>query len=223
MRSLIVDMLGLIEKGWLFNLVDESGNALIAHCRAMLVAQFLASDASDLVFIDSDVSWERGALVTLLEKEADVVAGAYPHRVDPENYSVRWLPDAQEEGLWTKNPATGEREPGGLIEVEAVPAGFLRITRHALQTMVDAYPELRFASPSSPNGVAWALFDSHKEPDNGAYWGEDFSFCKRWRDVGGKVWLDPYLKLHHVGYKTFTGCIGQWLASGKWKTGVVES
>jgi|WetSurMetagenome_2_1015567.scaffolds.fasta_scaffold19130_4 hypothetical protein len=219
MRSLLVDALGLIEHGWRFSLIDESGNALIAHCRAIMLAQFLASDATDIVMIDFDVAWEQGALVSLLERKADFVAGVYPHRVDPESYSVRWLPDADGRGLVARNPETGEPQNGGLIEVEGVPAGFLRLSRKAVQAIVDANPDLRFASPPSPNGEAWAVFDSHKEPDHGAYWGEDFSFCKRYRDTGGSVWMDPELKLHHVGYKTFSGKIGDWLKAGKWKTG----
>lgn len=219
MRSILVDSLGLIERGWRFGLIDESGNALIAHCRAILLAQFLASDASDIVLIDADVAWGQGALVSLLERKADFVAGVYPHRVDPESYSVRWLADAEGRGLIARDPETLERQDGGLIEVEGVPAGFLRLSRKAVQDMVDAYPGLKFASPVCHNGEAWALFDSHKEPNHGAYWGEDFSFCKRYRDIGGRVWMDPELKLHHVGYKTFSGKIGDWLKAGKWQTG----
>jgi hypothetical protein len=75
--------------------------------------------------------------------------------------------------------------------------------------MVAAYPEKRFADPNAPNSEAWALFDNIH--DGAEYWGEDFSFCRRWRAIGGRVWLDPELELHHVGFKTFSGRIGDWL------------
>ena len=222
MRSILTDCLGLIAKGWRFALIDESGNALIAHCRALLLAQFLASDASDIVMIDSDVAWEPGALISLLERKAEFVAGVYPHRVTPESYSVRWLPDPAQTGLTPRDPETMKPTLGGLLEVEAVPAGFLRLSRTAVEAMVDAYPELAFSTPAAPGGRAWALFDSHKEENHGAYWGEDFSFCKRYRDIGGRVWMDPELMLHHVGYGTFSGRIGDWLRAGKWRTGVEQ-
>jgi len=26
--------------------------------------------------------------------------------------------------------------------------------------------------------------------ETGAYVSEDFAFCQKWRDIGGKIWLD---------------------------------
>jgi hypothetical protein len=43
--------------------------------------------------------------------------------------------------------------------------------------------------------------------------GEDYAFCRRWTDMGGKVWVNPEIKMGHVGYKTFQGHLGDWLRS----------
>jgi hypothetical protein len=200
MRSLMTDMLLLAERGDRVTIFDESGNAMIAHARDMIIASFLAGDGTDLVFVDADVFWEAGGILKLVDADADVVAGIYPQWKDPEGYSVRWIAERGE--LWA-DPTTG------LLEVEGVPAGFLRVSRAALARMVAAYPEKRFADPNAPNSEAWALFDNIHDGDE--YWGGDFSFCRRWRAIGGKVWLDPELELHHVGFKTFSGRIGDWL------------
>jgi hypothetical protein len=40
---------------------------------------------------------------------------------------------------------------------------------------------------------------------------EDYSFCQRWRDIGGQVWADPNIRMAHVGTKTFDGHFGEWL------------
>jgi hypothetical protein len=40
--------------------------------------------------------------------------------------------------------------------------------------------------------------------------GRGLLVCRRWREIGGKA-FDPELKLHHVGFKTFFGRIGEWL------------
>jgi hypothetical protein len=42
----------------------------------------------------------------------------------------------------------------------------------------------------------------HRE---GQLYGEDVGFCILWRDIGGKVWVDPNLSLTHTGYKAFEG------------------
>ena len=42
-------------------------------------------------------------------------------------------------------------------------------------------------------------------------WGEDFTFCKRWRDIGGKVYLDALLRFQHIGRKAWSGCYAESL------------
>lgn len=202
-------MLALAAKGIRVTPIAETGNAMIAHGRDLLCAKFLGSDATDLVFVDHDVTGNADVFVRLVEHPVDVVAGIYPVRSDPPNFMVRHVEGRKE--LQAVNPQTGEpAEFGtGLLEVEGVPAGFLRITRNCLEKMVLAYPELRFADQHAPKGYGWSLFDNIHEGD--AYFGEDYSFCRRWRQIGGKVWCDPEMELGHIGYKRFIGTYGDWL------------
>ena len=201
MRSMITDFLALKERGDDAMIFDEAGNAMIAHCRDMIVAHFLASDCSDLLFVDSDVMWEAGSLLRLLDAPVEFVSGIYPMRKDPEEYCVQWLP---REELWA-DPGTG------LLEVAGVPAGFMRLSRSMLERMVTEHPDSEFTDENAPHGKGWALFDNIHE--GRAYWGEDFSFCKRWRDIGGQIWVDPEIKMGHIGNKTFSGSLGGWLKS----------
>jgi hypothetical protein len=197
MRSLMTDILALKERGDAFEVHDECGNALIADARAQIVSQFLASDKDILVFIDSDVSWEAGALLRIIDHPVDMVAGIYPQRKDPINYCVKWIDKPE---LYAVN---------GLLEVEGVPAGFMKLSRTQLERMVSEYQESEFYCENAPNQRAWALFADYR---NGIYkMGEDYSFCKRWTDIGGKVWIDPEIKMGHCGLKTFVGHIGDYL------------
>jgi hypothetical protein len=43
------------------------------------------------------------------------------------------------------------------------------------------------------------------DPDGGDYLSEDYTFCRRWRAIGGEVWLDTRSKLMHVGPREFVG------------------
>jgi hypothetical protein len=37
------------------------------------------------------------------------------------------------------------------------------------------------------------------------YLSEDYTFCQNWRNMGGKIWLCPWMKTHHIGTYAFTG------------------
>lgn len=199
MRALMAEMLGMLELKWTYDLFEVVGCSLMEDARNLCVSRFLGSDFENLVFLDHDVTWAPGAMIRLLNKPVDVVAGAYRHRTDPETYPVKWLTERDE--LWA-DPETG------LLEVEAVPTGFLRISRAAAERMRDACDWYHDAK--APDGKSWTMFDRIRD-ENHQKWGEDFAFCKRWRDLGGKVWLDPEIEMGHIGNKTFTGTIGSWL------------
>ena len=49
------------------------------------------------------------------------------------------------------------------------------------------------------------LFDTLHDPKTKRYFGEDFGFCQRWSDIGGKVYayIDDYIT--HVGEYSYCG------------------
>ena len=199
-RCVMEAMLDAIERRWRFEYRPYPGCPIISRLRNTIVSDFLASDMTDLLFVDADVVWQPGAVGKLVGYPVDVVAGIYPHRTDPLSWPVRYLKDRPD--LWA-DPDTG------LLEVDGVPGGFLRLTRVALEKMIAAYPELRYNDFGAISGSAHALFD-HALRDK-EYYGEDYVFCDRWHDVGGKVWVDPNIAMRHIGYKTFSGTFGTWL------------
>jgi hypothetical protein len=81
--------------------------------------------------------------------------------------------------------------------------------------MIAAFPETRYSvahtlpTPSaSPN--QYALFDTmivpkDRDPETRHYLSEDYAFCRRWRSLGGRVWLDTRGKLTHIGTHEFEG------------------
>jgi len=42
---------------------------------------------------------------------------------------------------------------------------------------------------------------------------EDLVFCKRWRELGGDVWVDPEVRLGHVGAFTYAGAVAEILTA----------
>ena len=75
--------------------------------------------------------------------------------------------------------------------------------------MTAYYADTWYHEPLVSTGKAWSLFE-FRIIDRGR-WSEDLSFCRMWREIGGRVWVDPIISLHHHGRKTYSGCLGQWL------------
>lgn len=198
-RSLFTDLLALQARGDSFEVYNECGNALIADARALIVAQFLASDCDQLVFVDSDVCWEAGALLGLVDAPVDMAAGIYPQRRDPIAYCVKWKSEGE---LWA-DPETG------LLESVGVPFGFVKLSRKMLESMVAQYPDSEFYVENAPGQKAWALFADYRIGKHKM--GEDYAFCRRWTEMGGRLWVNPEIKMGHVGYKTFPGHLGEEL------------
>lgn len=196
MRSILYDVIALINAGDVVRIVEEVGNADIARCRSMIVAKFLAQkEATHLVMVDSDVCWEPGGLVSLVNAGLDFVAGAYPKRIGDGTAFHLLMKPGEVQSL---DPVTQ------LLEVEAVPAGFMCLSRKMLERMVEAHPESKFSFRECPGGVAWDLFEAYWDTDADGLrhkYGEDYSFCRRWRDLGGKVWVNPRIGMGHLGTK----------------------
>ena len=83
------------------------------------------------------------------------------------------------------------------------------IKRDVFTRMMAKYPELKYM-PDGPPGhpeahLHWLFFDCMVDPDSGRYLSEDYAFCRRWIDIGGKVWVDLQCKLQHLGQHNFGG------------------
>ena len=87
---------------------------------------------------------------------------------------------------------------------------FLMMRRRMLLAMIEYYPELRYAHEHRPNDPLdespwrYALFNCFVD-ESGTYLSEDFSFCRRWTDMGGEIWIDLRSRLTHLGAVSFEG------------------
>jgi hypothetical protein len=59
--------------------------------------------------------------------------------------------------------------------------------------------------PLIDNPYRYAFFNCVIDPDSGEYLSEDYSFCRRWLDMGGEIWADMESKLQHMGATTVKG------------------
>lgn len=194
------------ERGVKSTVMPLTGAADIRDIRAIYVAEFLANpDYTHLFFVDSDVSWLPGSMVRLLAHDVEFVAGLYPSRSEPLTFPFRSKNEPGEEVRF-------DIAENGLIELWGVPAGFVCLKRSMLERMVKEYAHTVFDIGMRKVGVkqAWDLFETYRLPDEpNCKLSEDYAFCQRWRDIGGKVLVDPSIGMGHTGLKVFVGKLGE--------------
>lgn len=179
--------------------VQEIGSPYISAARATMLRKAMDGQADVVVFIDYDLSWRPDDLVTLIETDGEVVAGTYRFKKDEPEYMGGWNVDALGRPLL--------RESDGAISATRVPAGFLKVTKEAVDKFMRAYPELIYGSRYA---ASVDLFN-HGAID-GVWYGEDYAFSKRWTEKCGDIWLVPDLDLtHHAPDKAYPGNLHEYL------------
>ncbi len=185
----------------------SEGDSLIARGRHCLVHNFLCSPASHLLMWDSDVEALDPACVRrMLESDHPVIAGAYPFR----DGSGRVVANLRQE-----DRIAGRVDiDNGVLKVAAAGTGFLLLSRKAIVRMMRAYPEMLYECdlPMLFGAPMWSLFDTSftiGERGHRRYLSEDFTFCLRWRALGGEVCIDTEAKFRHWGKMGFEGDISK--------------
>jgi hypothetical protein len=198
----------------------REGDALITRARANLVTLFLDDpQATHLLFVDADIGFEPEQVLRLINCGADVAAAVYPikrlnwdkvRRVVEANRPN--IPSAVLDYVLEIDDPEKIVVTNGFARARYVGAGFLMIRRHVLERMCAHYHSLQFFREHSGDALAnnprrFALFECLIEPQSGTYLSEDFSFCQRWTDIGGEIWVDLESRLNHVGPMIFSGAV----------------
>lgn len=193
----------LSDAGWAdTELVVRGSDANVPRARNILFTQFVDhTQCSDMLFWDADIACNPGAVLRLMEHPHELVGAAYPARKDNPVEFVLHQDQPHIDVL-----------PSGLAKVGGLGTGFLRISRSCAER-VRAWCStqgLWFTDRTAPGmDKVWRPFSfelrDHQE------WSEDYIFCRTWRALGGEVWCDTALIMHHTGMKTFSGAFLSFL------------
>ena len=221
MESVIQLMSYAAAQGFEVTLAMNGHDSLITRSRNKLVSAFLdMAHATHLMFIDADIVFRPEYVGRLLKFDQDVTAGMYPIKnIDwpllQKRMGTAPTPEAlAEAGLnFVGTPCiNNEREEkDGFVTGTYAGTGFMMIKRAALKKMIASYPETKYILAHTYPRVAhqsdnqYALFECMIEPGSHAYLSEDFAFCRRWRETGGKIWLDTQSRLSHIGVYRYEG------------------
>ena len=193
--SFMRNVINLCGNNLQFTVETMANESLVTRARNNLIAKgMFNNDSTHLMFIDADISFDVLDVLRLIAADKDVIGGLYPKKRYPIEYVT--------------NPVDGQpSKTTGVQEVKDIGTGFLLIKRTVLEKMFQAYPTLKHRNNLNLDAkfepYMYALFDTMIDKD-GTYLSEDYTFCKRWRDIGGKIYAHNDVKLGHAGYHTFS-------------------
>lgn len=225
-----------------YYLFNES---LITRARNYCCDEFLRSDCTHMIFIDSDIGFNPDDVLVMLslmgdDSDYDVMAGPYPKKC------ISWekVKQAADKGFGDDNPQDLAKYIGDYVfnpkanaqeipinrpvEVLEAGTGFMMIRRKTFDIYKDKFPHLSYR-PDHVRTEAFdgtreimAYFDCIIEPESKRYLSEDYMFCYNVQKMGLKVWFCPWMKLSHVGTYVFDGSLADLAQIGASATADIQ-
>ena len=203
-----------------FSLIKSS---LVTQGRNLCVAGFLESNCTHMLFIDSDIYFNSKSIIKMIERDKDVLSIPYPLKTMMwdkaldriKKNDIKTINDLKTSlntyPMRVENDNNIKLDEGGVMEVTHSPTGCMLIKRSVFDKLIKAYPEKSIVQKTVINGQyvdrpnMWNFFDTIHDPETKTYLGEDFSFCKLWKDLGGKCYA--YIKdpIVHIGEHQYEG------------------
>lgn len=215
--------------------------SLITRARNYCVDEFMRSDCTHLLFVDSDIGFNPQDVIALLALQDetspyDVIGGAYPKKC------ISWekIKTAVDKGYADENPNALEQFVGDFVfnpvfeegateavikldepaKVLEIGTGFMMIRRSTFDKYKAAFPELSYL----PDHVRTEHFDGTREihayfdtvidPVSKRYLSEDYMFCQNINKMKGSIYLCPWMTLQHTGSYTFGGSLAALASIG---------
>jgi hypothetical protein len=172
------------------------------------------------LFLDGDIEFDANDVLTLMVLQKDLICGPYPKK------SINWgnikeaikknpevdagaLSAVMGEYVFNPVPGTTQFSVNDPLEVLESGTGYMMIKRDVFGKFAEAYPHLRY----KPDHMGQQNFDGSRyihaffdtEIKNERYLSEDYMFCQKWREIGGQVFLCPWMKTKHLGTFAFEG------------------
>ena len=197
-------------------------SSLVTQGRNLCVAGFLESDFTHMLFIDSDIYVQAESILKMIERDKDVISIPYPLKTMMWDKAMDRINDNQIKNIKDLKTALNTypmrvaddndiKVNKGVMEVTHSPTGCMLIKRDVINKLIKAYPDKGIVQKTVINGEyvdkphMWNFFDCIHDPETKTYLGEDFSFCKLWKDIGGKCYAYIGDTIVHVGEHQYEG------------------
>lgn len=202
------------------HMMNES---LITRARNTLAYDFLNTDATHLMFIDADITFNPADIISMVNADKDIICGLYPKK------EINWktVSEAVKSGVEYQDlpnytgsfvvnlvgdvaQATGDvNEP---MEIDNGGTGFMLIKRNVFETLKPTVPTytndmILIVDKNPVKKIIHEFFATSIDEVSNRLLSEDYHFCKIARKAGFKVYAAPWANLTHSGTYNFSGTL----------------
>jgi hypothetical protein len=156
--------------------------SLVTRARNEMAGWFLKTKLDCQLWIDADIEFEPEDVAKLWNMNVDIAVAAYAMKL-PEKPLSAW-----------KNGKLVKLEdcPNEPFEVDYAGTGFMLIRRNVYEALAPTTE-----SYEGPSGKTHAFYMTPIHNDG--FESEDYFFCRKAREAGFKIVMDPSIKLGHIG------------------------
>ena len=187
---------------------SSENDSMISRVRNVHLSTFINeyTDYDYFVSIDSDLEivnrfWNNNIFTKLVSHDRKFVGGLYALKRSDKVATSSVLMD--------RDPHPGF--DSGLKTALWLSTGCWCLHRSAIEKMIEAYPELTYdGDDNMSNQKVYGLYIpmiktlQMRDKKVKKYLSEDWSFCERWRSLGGQIYADTSIVLKHYGEKPFS-------------------
>ncbi len=176
--------------------------SILPQARNELLKLAYDNDMESIVFIDSDERWQPEALLSVINSPYEVFGLPVVSKTD--NYGAY--------NIRIEDPANLVYDDAGNLSVDGIGTGFLKIGRKALTDLWNSSRELHF------RGKNLRMICEYGEVGSD-FVSEDYNLCRKLKDLGYNIWVNPRQTVQHTGTKTWSGNFEEFLL-GQTATGI---
>ena len=160
----------------------------VERARNILTANFLESECSHILFVDTDIGFTRQDVARISSHAELVVGGMYPLKTDAPD--VAWCGNGLQAG---EAPIRED----GLSQVKYIGTGFLCLRREILELLAK-HPDVKpYRQDFPPHRRETAYWYQRVAQDR--FLTEDWNFCQMCLELGIPIWGDSQVVLRHAG------------------------
>ena len=189
-----------------------SNASLIPDARNKLTRNFMATDFTHMLFIDSDIEFDPEHVVAMFRSGKRIVGGTYPQKAilwdRVEEAVKKGIPTDQLKYYATRltfNPFKEAKAINGFVPVQDISTGLLMIQRDVITKMYQAYPETLTIPEQEGHRPTFGIFDCFNDGTRAL--SEDFAFCRRAQKIGETVYCYMPAVCKHAGTYVFEGTL----------------